>query len=1028
MSLLRLWGCLAVRCQRALPTFLAAIGLILTTASASVAAQDPKAKLPPELAVIPQGSFAFLYLRPAELWQSDPVAKLRKMFPQEAEQLLKSLDGDPLDTESLTIVYPSPDSVGFLPSPESKGRFKTRGRIDPDEKVPLGELQADLPKKEPGGIHGMLLIETTVKPVTQAYVLEHVLGKGAVANKHGPRTFFKSKGPEAVYFVNERTYVFAFTTEAMKWMLTKLDDPRTRGSQSVALDRAAQKRHVVLGLNTDHPGADALRRELSEDWRIDRGPLPTWAMVPLLEMRSAVFALDVGKELKLDAELRFPDAKSAAKASGALEDALFLGRFMVPAFLRSERRLEMPGREEGRHLSLTLGDMLLPQLEKSLRRAAVEQRQEVLHLQAGAILNFESLQGLSFHDDFAVIHVRVADLMRTEFASELVKVFPNLVLEEPFRKLEEVGLPVNAIESATVVLPTSQNMFGPFGVGREIKEPKKAVEIFEEKKFDPPPIEKPKQEKELEKSIPQEFDLPDKKDPDLKSSKVLFRAEAGESFVTQPVFDGDDREVVIVKVTTIRPYDRKKIMRGILGNAPKEMKHRGKTYFVRDSSRERLGMEALHFVDERTVLIAPDFAMGRVLDRPALFRAKGPFADAVEAAKKKHPFVFAANLTEASVLRAKQEIAAALSGVRGRPDSLEAELGRALLPLIEARSFIVSADEETGLGGKEMRVQADVTFADAGQAATCKEAAQDALTLGRLFLLSRGRMELRRLQVENILRDDFDAGPIVFGNRVLVPGEKPVLVPRRDLQPPLVGAALLAQAEGAVRQAKIQQRDATLRAVAQGRFDLKELQAQAREDAVALVKNDTSDRLMRKSMTNMRRLVVAMHAFNEVHGKFPASGNLSWRVHLLPFMDELGLYKEFKQNEPWDSPHNIKLLPRMPKIFAAPGIKTKEPYTTHYQLMTGPDTVSDVKAKTRIFDGIVIVEASDPTPWTKPTDLVYDAKKPLPKLGGIFQDGFHAIDISGNANFWPRPLDEANFRARIIGNRAARLPGQRFDK
>jgi hypothetical protein len=1027
MSLLRLCGCLAAPGPLALPAFLAALSLILTAASAPVAAEGAPAKLPPELAVIPQDSFAFLHLRPAELWQREPVAKLRKMFPHEAELLLKSLDGDPLDTESLTIVYPTPRTLDFLPSPELRGRFgrfdKKPAPFDLDKKVPQAE-----PPMEPDGIRGMLVIETTVKPVKQAFVLGRVLGKGAVAKKHGRRTYFtqEAKGgfsTEAVYFVNDRTYVFAFTTEAMKGLLTKLDEGRAKGPLSAALDRAAQKRHVVLGLNGERPGADALRRELAEDWSHDRGPLPTWALVPLLEMRSAVFALDVGKELKLDAELRFLDAKSAAKASGALEDALFLGRFLVPGVLRSER--EMQRREDGGHqpLTLSLVEMLLPQLEKSLRRAPIEQRQEVLRLQAGVTLNLEPLQGLSFRDDFAVIHVRVADLMRTEFASQLVKVFPDLVKEEPFRKLEEIGLSVNAIESATIVLPTSQSMF-PFGTGRrkEFKEFKiRDFEKFEEKRFDPPPPEKPKFEKEPEKTIPK-FD-PDKKDRDPKSCEVLFRPEAEESLVSQPGFEGDDDGVFMVKVTTIKPLDRKKVIQGILGNAPKEMKHRGKTYFV--SSR---GVDAVYFVDERTILSAPAFAMGRVLDRPALFRAKGRFADAVEAAKKKHPFVFAANLTEAGVLRAKHEIAAELSRFRDRGDGVELELGRALLPLIEARSLIVSADEGTGQPGKEVRVQADVTFADAQQAAACKDAAQDALTLGRLFVLSRGRMEIRRSQVENILHDDFDSGPLVFGNLVLVPGEKPVLVPRRDLRPPLVGVELLAQAEAAVRKAKIQQQDATLRVVAQARFDWKELVAEAREEAVALVKKDASDRLMRQSKTNMRKLVNAMHAFHEVHGKFPTSGNLSWRVHLLPFMDELGLYKEFKLSEPWDSPHNIKLLPRMPRILAAPGIKPKEPYTTHYQLITGPETVLDVKAKLRNIDGIVMVEASDPSPWTKPTDLVYDANKPLPKMGGVFQEGFHAVDIRGEVTFWPRPLNEANFRARIFGTRGASPRDEKFDK
>ena len=39
---------------------------------------------------------------------------------------------------------------------------------------------------------------------------------------------------------------------------------------------------------------------------------------------------------------------------------------------------------------------------------------------------------------------------------------------------------------------------------------------------------------------------------------------------------------------------------------------------------------------------------------------------------------------------------------------------------------------------------------------------------------------------------------------------------------------------------------------------------------------------------------------------------LSWRVHLLPFLEENELYEQFKLDEPWDSPHNIKLLDQMP--------------------------------------------------------------------------------------------------------------------
>jgi hypothetical protein len=38
----------------------------------------------------------------------------------------------------------------------------------------------------------------------------------------------------------------------------------------------------------------------------------------------------------------------------------------------------------------------------------------------------------------------------------------------------------------------------------------------------------------------------------------------------------------------------------------------------------------------------------------------------------------------------------------------------------------------------------------------------------------------------------------------------------------------------------------------------------------------------------------------------------------------------------------------------------------------------------------MVVEAAEAVPWTKPADLPYDPKQPLPKLGGMFKDVFNA--------------------------------------
>ena len=145
-------------------------------------------------------------------------------------------------------------------------------------------------------------------------------------------------------------------------------------------------------------------------------------------------------------------------------------------------------------------------------------------------------------------------------------------------------------------------------------------------------------------------------------------------------------------------------------------------------------------------------------------------------------------------------------------------------------------------------------------------------------------------------------------------------------------------------------------------------------------------------------------------------------MHLLPFMDELALYQDFKLNEPWDSPHNIKLLPRMPKVYAAPGIKTRDPFTTHYLAITGPGTAFDPTRKAFPPMGAAVAEVPVPVPWTKPAEVVYDAKLPIPKLGGVVPRGFHAGFVGGFVRFIQEPINENSLRSILTGNGQIREP------
>jgi len=69
-----------------------------------------------------------------------------------------------------------------------------------------------------------------------------------------------------------------------------------------------------------------------------------------------------------------------------------------------------------------------------------------------------------------------------------------------------------------------------------------------------------------------------------------------------------------------------------------------------------------------------------------------------------------------------------------------------------------------------------------------------------------------------------------------------------------------------------------------------------------------------------------MHNYESTHGQMPpavvygSDGQAlhSWRVLILPYIEQGELYRQFKLDEPWDSPHNIQLLPKMPRVYGPP--------------------------------------------------------------------------------------------------------------
>ena len=168
-----------------------------------------------------------------------------------------------------------------------------------------------------------------------------------------------------------------------------------------------------------------------------------------------------------------------------------------------------------------------------------------------------------------------------------------------------------------------------------------------------------------------------------------------------------------------------------------------------------------------------------------------------------------------------------------------------------------------------------------------------------------------------------------------------------------------------------------------------------------------------QSQNNMKQMMLAFHNYHDRYGHFPAQANydnngkplLSWRVHILPFIDQQALYSRFKLNEPWDSPHNRKLIRLMPRTYANPNLPASS--VTNYLAVIGPDSVfskTGIRIQ-RIADGtsntamMVEVNAERAVPWTKPVDHEFNEKAPKAGLGalrpGVFLTAFADGSVRG---------------------------------
>ena len=209
-----------------------------------------------------------------------------------------------------------------------------------------------------------------------------------------------------------------------------------------------------------------------------------------------------------------------------------------------------------------------------------------------------------------------------------------------------------------------------------------------------------------------------------------------------------------------------------------------------------------------------------------------------------------------------------------------------------------------------------------------------------------------------------------------------------------------------------------------------------------------------RAINNLKQIGLAFHNYHDVHKTFPAAASydangkplLSWRVHILPFLDQAPLYKEFHLDEPWDSQHNRKLIERMPETYRSRNWSPNEPTETCLVGVTSAagklkPIVGAAPAGTTLEDqigtmfqgreGIKIQQVTDGTSntilivesdaehaaiWTKPDDLPYDDEQPSQDFGFDENAMVPLLFCDGSVRMLKKSLPAETWRRLLLRN------------
>ena len=166
------------------------------------------------------------------------------------------------------------------------------------------------------------------------------------------------------------------------------------------------------------------------------------------------------------------------------------------------------------------------------------------------------------------------------------------------------------------------------------------------------------------------------------------------------------------------------------------------------------------------------------------------------------------------------------------------------------------------------------------------------------------------------------------------------------------------------------------------------------------------------NMNRFRQAALAVHNYHDAYGRMPfnivddqfESGDLSWRVRVLPYIEEMSLFEEIDKKSAWDNLANKPFSVRMPVIFGSDSNSTSD--------ICWVKTSKSITSFGDIIDGssntIMFVQNPAGIPWMRKNDLNVDETlamfKELPADGSLVVAMFDGSVLKLGSNVTPDQL------------------------